>query len=246
MVNTLNTLTVKYLKRNRGFTLIEIMLAITISAIVAGGVYSTYSSQQKTFKRHKQLALMQQNLRASLAIMAREMREACYDPYEKANPLIVEASMNKFRFQYDRNNNGHAFNSCVGDYARPGEDWDPFEDIAYSLDTNNSDAFGNCTATDSQCILYRDTWPDGNTCTETSNYTKYCIADQIQSLTFAYYDSEDNLIDYDDLEGNSLDAQQNRNSIRSVLITMVARSDEFSTDDHFTKTATKRVNLRNM
>lgn len=244
---------IKNQKRHQGFTLIEMMLAITIGAIVAGGVYSAYSSQQKIFKRHEQIAALQQNLRASLAIMAREIKEACYDPYDKANPRIVQASLDRLRFQYDLNDNGHVFNvsatspECTnGTAALPGKSNDPYEDIAYYI--NNSDGMGNCTASDSQCILYRDTWPGGNPCTGVENSTKYRIADQIESLTFEYFDANNNPVNYDgeNEDEDDEDAQNRRSGIRSVAITMVARSNVFSSGDHFTKTAYKRINLRNM
>lgn len=243
----------KHQQRDLGFTLLEMMLAITITAIVAGGVYSAYSSQQQIFKKHEQIATLQQNLRAALAIMARDIKQACYDSYEKTDPRIVQASIDQLHFQYDRNDNGHVFNvsstssECTnGTAAIPGADNDPYEDISYYLD--NSDGNGNCIDSDGQCILYLDTWPDGNPCTGTANTTKYRIADQIESLTFQYFDETGEFVDYDPPEGgtNDLAALDRRRSIRSVLITMVARSNNFSTGDYLTKTASKRIYLRNM
>ena len=63
-----------------GFTLIELLIAMTISTIVAAGVVTAYRSQQNTQLAQKQSVEMQQNLRAALYIMTRDIRMAGYDP----------------------------------------------------------------------------------------------------------------------------------------------------------------------
>ena len=63
-----------------GFTLIELLIAMTISTIVAAGVVTAYRDQQNTQLAQKQSGEMQQNLRAALYIMTRDIRMAGYDP----------------------------------------------------------------------------------------------------------------------------------------------------------------------
>jgi prepilin-type N-terminal cleavage/methylation domain-containing protein len=64
----------------KGFTLVEFLVAIGISAIVLAAIYSVYYAQQKSYVVQEQVAEMQQNLRAAMYIMAREIRMAGYDP----------------------------------------------------------------------------------------------------------------------------------------------------------------------
>ena len=63
-----------------GFTLVEIMIALAISGIITGAVYSAYIVQQRTYLAQEQVAEMQQNIRAGLDMMARDIRSAGFDP----------------------------------------------------------------------------------------------------------------------------------------------------------------------
>jgi type IV pilus assembly protein PilW len=69
---------------NKGFTLIEILIAMAISGVVVGAIYTTYDSQQKTYVTQQQVVEMQQNLRAAAYLMDSEIRMAGYDP--RSNP----------------------------------------------------------------------------------------------------------------------------------------------------------------
>ena len=70
----------KHIKSNRGLTLVELMIAVAISGIVAGAIFTAFQSQQKSYLIQDQVAEMQQNLRAAMDIMVREIRMAGYDP----------------------------------------------------------------------------------------------------------------------------------------------------------------------
>ena len=61
---------------NRGFTLIELMMALAISAILVGGTYSIFISQQRTYILQDQVVGAQQDARAALIIIARDIRMA--------------------------------------------------------------------------------------------------------------------------------------------------------------------------
>lgn len=66
-------------ERESGFTLVELLVAMVISLVVMGGIYSTYYSQQKSYLAQEQVAAMQQNLRAAMYNIADEIRMAGYD-----------------------------------------------------------------------------------------------------------------------------------------------------------------------
>lgn len=62
----------------RGITLIELLVALVISAILVAGVYRTFVSQQRTYTVQDQVVEMQQNVRATLNKMLREIRMVNY------------------------------------------------------------------------------------------------------------------------------------------------------------------------
>ena len=64
------------LKENKGVTLIELMIALVISTILVGGTYSIFVSQQRTFTVQDQVVGAQQDGRAALTIMAKDIRMA--------------------------------------------------------------------------------------------------------------------------------------------------------------------------
>lgn len=65
--------------KNKGFSLIEVMVAIAIFMIIMTGVYAVFESQQKSYVAQREVAAMQQNLRASMYMISRDVRLAnCY------------------------------------------------------------------------------------------------------------------------------------------------------------------------
>ena len=63
----------------KGFTLIELMIALAITSILLVGIYSAYSIQQRSYKTQRLIVSVQQNLRGALAVMEDEIRMAGYD-----------------------------------------------------------------------------------------------------------------------------------------------------------------------
>jgi prepilin-type N-terminal cleavage/methylation domain-containing protein len=64
------------LKKNKGVTLIELLVALVISGILVGAIYRTFIGQQKTYTVQEQVVDMQQNVRAGINRMMREIRMA--------------------------------------------------------------------------------------------------------------------------------------------------------------------------
>jgi prepilin-type N-terminal cleavage/methylation domain-containing protein len=67
-----------FLKKKNGLTLIELLIALVLSSILIAGLYRVFISQQKTSTVQDQVADMQQNVRASIDQMTREIRMAGY------------------------------------------------------------------------------------------------------------------------------------------------------------------------
>ena len=81
--------------------MIELMVAMVLSVIILAGIYSTYYSQQKSYLVQEQVAAMQQNLRAALFYMERDIRQAGCDPTRKADAGIITANATSISFTED-------------------------------------------------------------------------------------------------------------------------------------------------
>jgi len=92
------------LNNKKAFTLIELLVALAISGVVMAGIYSAYYSQQKSYITQDQVAAMQQNLRAAMYIMQREIRMAGCDPTENAGAGIQTVNANSITFTLDITN----------------------------------------------------------------------------------------------------------------------------------------------
>jgi prepilin-type N-terminal cleavage/methylation domain-containing protein len=85
----------------RGFTLVEMVLALAISTIVLAAVYSVFTIANKNFTTQSAAASAQQNLRSAIRLMARDIRHAGLDPSDSDNFGITYASASKIRFTID-------------------------------------------------------------------------------------------------------------------------------------------------
>ena len=114
----------------QGFTLVELLVAMGISAVVMAGIYTVYSSQQKSYTVQEQMAAMQQNLRAAIYFMEREIRMAGHDPTRKVvgGAGIQTAGPNTINFTLDITDN-------PGTGDADGDTADANENITYSLYT---------------------------------------------------------------------------------------------------------------
>ncbi|GEM_PF-6342058 len=66
------------MKKNAGFTLIELLIALVLSIVIVGAVYATFNSQQKSFSLTNQKTDMQQQGRAAMNLIMRDLRMAGY------------------------------------------------------------------------------------------------------------------------------------------------------------------------
>jgi type IV pilus assembly protein PilW len=66
------------MKSKAGFTLIEVLVAMAVSLIILGSAYSVFLSQQKNTVVQTNISDIQQNLRAAMDFLARDIRMAGY------------------------------------------------------------------------------------------------------------------------------------------------------------------------
>lgn len=74
----------------RGFTLVELMIALVVGIIAIGAVYSVYSVQQKEYRNQQLRQAIQQNLRGAMVIMELQIRMAGFDPEDSGRFGITD------------------------------------------------------------------------------------------------------------------------------------------------------------
>lgn len=82
----------------RGFTLVELMVALAIAGVVMVAVVTTFRIQQASYVAQDDVVVMQQNLRAAMSQMTRELRMARYDPTHLAGAEISAATASSITF----------------------------------------------------------------------------------------------------------------------------------------------------
>jgi len=189
------------MKYKKGFTLIELLVAMAIAGIVIASVYAAYRVQQKSYLAQDQVAAMQQNLRAAIIMMEREIRMAGYDPLGSSGARIEVATATMMRFTMDihdgvDNDGDGSIDEDDEAGSGDGDTGDVNENIIYvRLDPDGDGIFD---------LLRRDGVVPGD----------QLIAENIDALDFVYLDQDGNVTG-------------TLGEIRSVQITVVARTARF-------------------
>jgi type IV pilus assembly protein PilW len=168
---------------SRGYTLVELMVVVGLSALVMAGVYTIYEAQQKSFTAQDQVVEMQQNGRVALDIMEREIRLAGYDPDPNgtgafASAAITVARAGQISFTCDLNDDNDVL------------------DLAEAIDFGFSDALNNDADPNRNGLPDKGgVLPLGRRIGGAGGYQP--IADNIEAVGFAYaYDNNsDGLLD---------------------------------------------------
>lgn len=93
------------LNQNKGFTIVELIVAMGLTGIVMAGAYKTFTWQQNVYYAQDAAASAQQGVRAGLDILVRDLRMAGYSPLSEVAG-ITTATGNKITFTVDSNDNG--------------------------------------------------------------------------------------------------------------------------------------------
>jgi len=152
---------------DRGFTLVELLVAMVISLVVMTAIYSTYASQQRSYIVQEQVGAMQQNLRGAIYFMAREARMAGYDPTGSGNFGITDIRLKDIDDNLDVNGNSS---------------------LELTIDQDGDGSLGGSNETIYYCIYDSPvTAPDGKTdLARRSGAGRQLLAENIEALGFAY------------------------------------------------------------
>jgi prepilin-type N-terminal cleavage/methylation domain-containing protein len=86
----------KYKFNEKGITLIELMVALVISAIIIAAIYRLFVAQTRAYTTQEQVADIQQNVRNAMELLIRDIRMAGYDndltPYTIPDPPVTPAA----------------------------------------------------------------------------------------------------------------------------------------------------------
>jgi len=187
------------MRNEKGFTLVELLVAMTVGGIVMAGISMAYRSQQRSALVQDQVCAMQQNLRASMQLMEREIRMAGYDPAGTAGSGIQTANTNSIRITLDIHDGAdNDTDGIVDEFDEAGngdgDTNDINEDITYlRLDPDGDGVFD---------LFRRDAAVAGD----------QPIAENIDAIDFIYLDEDGNVT-------------ATLTEMRSVQITVVARTD---------------------
>jgi len=201
---------------NQGLTLIELMIAMTVFLLVLGGIYSTFQSQHKSYLMQEEVAAMQQNIRAAMFYMTKEIRMAGCDPTGNAGAGIVTATTNSISFTEDVRGDA--------DGSDPdGATNDPNESIVYGLSDNNlvrNTGGGNQVVAeniDALDFVYLDA--DGNS-TATLTDIRSVEITIVARTSRALRASKDNNLYYNQ-QGTQILGAQNDNFSRKSMTTFI-------------------------
>jgi prepilin-type N-terminal cleavage/methylation domain-containing protein len=155
-------------KRQSGFTLVELLVALGIASIALAAVFSVYWSVTKSSTRNEVTAEVLQSLRTSIVFLEQDLRMAGLDRFGAADAGIESATATSIRITADRNMNG-AIDAAV--LAGTIEEIH-LERITYAYDAVNR-RLRQCLSEGTPV----ETWDT--------------VAENVQGFQLAYFDSDD-------------------------------------------------------
>ena len=181
-------------KKTSGFTLVELLVTLAVSAVIMTAVYAAYQSQQRSYVTQEEVAALQQNLRVAMFYMSNQIREAGCNPSETDvnRPGILTAEVGEINFTSDIR--GSSFGT-----EPDGKTDGPYENITYDLFTSDG----------IQSLGIQNT----------SGATRQAVIENVAALNFVYLDQNGTVLD----DGSGT-VTTNISNIRAVEVTIVVRA----------------------
>ena len=82
------------IRKHRGFTLVELMVALVLGLIMTGALLSAFIANRNVYAATESLGRVQENARAAFELMARDVREAGGTPCNSQEPPSVNVVKN--------------------------------------------------------------------------------------------------------------------------------------------------------
>ena len=93
-------------RQEAGFTLMELLVAVTLSLIAMAAIYSAYVTQQRAYQTTQDMTAIQQNLRAGMYFLEKDLRMAGYDPLDSGSFGFTNMAAQSFKYTWDADEDG--------------------------------------------------------------------------------------------------------------------------------------------
>ncbi len=95
------------MKKENGFTLVEMLVAMVIGSIVMAAAYASFITQQKSYRMTESVSEIQQNLRFAMLFIEKDLRMAGFNPKKEAGfGFISPLSASSFTITKDYGSSG--------------------------------------------------------------------------------------------------------------------------------------------
>lgn len=84
---------IQLLFNKKGITLIELMVALVITAVVMAAIYRVFVSQTKTYAIQDQVVEVQQSVRGAMEILLRDLRMTGFDDDNPASAITIPTAI---------------------------------------------------------------------------------------------------------------------------------------------------------
>jgi type IV pilus assembly protein PilW len=155
--------------QERGFTLVEILVAMSVMTIVTGAIYGVFFSSNRSYRTQERVVDAQQKVRMGIDFMMRDIRMAGYDPKGNATDAvegggagIKSATATQIRFASDMDMDG-----TIEEANR--------ERVTYTYDADTNEVLQ---------ILYEGTGSE----------SEQTLMDDVSALSFGYLDKDGNTV----------------------------------------------------
>lgn len=217
------------MRLDAGFTLIELMIAIAIFSLVITGVIGAYWEQLRSHNTQQQILEMQQNARAAMHYITRELRMAGYDPTGSSGAGLTPDNAVRTSATFSMDITG-------------GEDDDIDNDDDGTTDEADEAIYGNGdTVADSEEITYALVNSQIIRTDQAGN--DQVLADNIDALDFVYHGINPADPTDTNFRFSAAGAAANPNNIRSVNVTIIARIERVMVVSYKAQDNTKYRNM---
>lgn len=93
-------------RQQAGFTLTELLVAMVLAGVAMAAIYAAYVTQQRAYKTTQDVTAIQQNLRAGMYFLEKDLRMAGYDPEESGDFGFDVMGPQAFRYYWDADEDG--------------------------------------------------------------------------------------------------------------------------------------------
>jgi len=161
-------------KENRGLTLIELLVALAISAVVIAAIYRTFLGQQKTYTVQEQVVDMRQNVRGAISNMMRELRMTGFGCVAALLPISI---------------GGNTYQNVIN-RDRPGTGWIT---VVTALTSSSSTVTATVSTTPPRIAVSSLTDTNGTVLFDT-NMKKYISIGGVESNMITSIDTANNIL----------------------------------------------------